>query len=89
MSTFPKDGLTAADPTLPEMERLLARAERCLACKATPTSSDSPCYEFTPGGVEVCSELPWWNGKPILPETLRAWQELLISYQAVPHRPDD
>jgi hypothetical protein len=76
-------------PTLQEMELVIARGERCLKCKATPTSSESPCYEFTPGGVEVCSELPWWNGKPVLPETLREWKEILSSYQAVPHRPDD
>ena len=77
------------EPTLQEMELVVARGERCLKCVATPTPSGSPCHEFTPGGVEVCSELPWWNGKPILPETLREWKEIVISYQAVPHRPDD
>lgn len=77
------------EPTVREMEILLARAERCLTCMATPTPAGSPCYEFTPGGVEVCSELPWWNGKPILPETLRQWKEIVVSYESVPHRADD
>lgn len=77
------------EPTVREMEILVARAERCLACTATPTPAGSPCYEFTPGGVEVCSELPWWNGRPILPETLHRWKEIVTSYQSVPHRPDD
>lgn len=79
----------SSEPTLHEMEVLVGRAERCLTCNATPTPTGSPCYEFTPGGVEVCSELPWWNGKPILPETLRQWKEIIAAYQAVPHHPDD
>lgn len=89
MDKAQKNGSGSLQPGLPEMELILARAERCLACKATPTPTGEPCYEFTPGGVEVCSELPWWNGKPILPETLREWKEILVSYHAVPHRADD
>lgn len=78
-----------AQPTLREMEVVVAHAARCLTCTAAATPTGSPCYEFTPGGVEVCSDLPWWNGKPILPETLREWKEIVASYQAVPHRADD
>lgn len=76
-------------PTLLEMQNLVEKGERCLTCHAAPNNSGSPCYEFTPGGVEVCSQLPWWNGKPILPETLRQWKEIVTSYQAVPRRADD
>jgi hypothetical protein len=77
------------EPTLEEMQALLERAERCLTCRAVPGDSGYPCYEFTPGGVEVCSDLPWWNGRPILPDTLRRWKELVAGYRAVPHRHDD
>ncbi|HZQ08105.1 MAG TPA: hypothetical protein VFD70_16090 [Anaerolineae bacterium] len=79
----------ANEPSLSEMQAILEHAERCLHCRATPCDSGSPCYEFTPGGVESCSALVWWNGQPILPETLRRWKEIVISYQTVPHRPDD
>lgn len=79
----------ASEPSLYDLEILVARAERCLACTATPFPDGARCYEFTPGGVEVCADLLWWNGKPVLPETLRRWREMLISYQAVPHLPDD
>lgn len=84
-----RDGSNKREPTIQEIEMLLAHAERCLNCMAIPTPDGDPCYEFTPGGVEVCSDLPWWNGKPVLPETLRAWQAILVSHQAVPHRADD
>ncbi len=77
------------EPTLAEMEQIVANAERCLTCNASACNSGSPCYEFTPGGVEVCSDLPWWHGRPVMPETLRAWKEIVRSYQAVPHRADD
>jgi hypothetical protein len=89
MDTAPKNDSTPLQPGLREMELLVERAARCLACTATATPTGSPCYEFTPGGVEVCSELPWWNGKPILPETLHEWKEKVVSYQAVPHRIED
>ncbi len=71
------------------MQVILERAEGCLRCRVSPCASGSACYEFTPGGVESCSALVWWKGQPILPETLRRWKEIVISYQAVPHRPDD
>lgn len=77
------------EPTLAEMERFVTRAQRCLDCPASTVPGGTSCYEFTPGGVETCSDLPVWNGRPILPETLRKWKELVVSYQAVPHRPDD
>lgn len=76
------------EPTLLEMEIILQRAEGCLTCSASACNSGAPCYEFTPGGAEYCAALPFWNGKPILPETLRRWKELVTSYQAVPHLPD-
>lgn len=77
------------EPTLVEMQTLVEQAARCLKCTAVPHDGQAPCYEFTPGGVEVCSDLPWWNGRPVLPETLRAWKEIVTSYQAVPQRADD
>lgn len=77
------------EPTFVEMKAIVERAQRCLTCDATPCNSGSPCYEFTPGGVEVCSDLPWWNDKPVMPKTLREWKEFVTAYQAVPHRPDD
>lgn len=81
--------LHPAQPTLCEMEIVVAHASRCLVCAAAAATNVCPCYEFTPGGVEVCADLPWWQGKPILPETLREWKEIVTSYQAVPHRADD
>lgn len=77
------------EPSLSEMQEILESAERCLLCSATATSSGSPCYEFTPGGVEVCSAMPWWNGRPLTRETLQRWKQVVVSYQAVPRRPDD
>jgi hypothetical protein len=77
-----------AEPTLLEMQIILQQAEGCLNCRALPCDSGSPCFEFTPGGAEYCSALLFWNGKPILPETLRRWKEIVISYQAVPQLPD-
>lgn len=77
------------EPSVVEMTSIVERAQRCLTCDATPCNSGSPCYEFTPGGVEVCSDLPWWNGKPVMPETLRNWKQLVTAYEAVPRRPDD
>lgn len=79
----------SSQPTLVEMQAILQRSEGCLTCTAGPCNSGSPCYEFTPGGVEVCSALPWWNGMPIMPETLRQWKEIVAATQAVPHRADD
>lgn len=72
------------EPTIQEMELVLAHATRCLACQAAILPEGTGCYEFTPGGVETCSDLPWWNGKPVLPETLRRWKETVASYRAVP-----
>ncbi len=79
----------SAEPTLYEMELIVAQSERCLSCPAVAVPGGARCYEFTPGGVEVCSDLPVWRGRPILPETLREWKEIVTSYRAVPHRPDD
>lgn len=78
-----------SEPTLDEMQEILKQSEQCLTCDTAVCNSGSRCFEFTPGGVEVCSALPWWNGKPIMPETLREWKERLVSYQAVPHRAED
>lgn len=77
------------EPTLTEMKTILESAAECLTCTANACNSGSPCYEFTPGGVEVCAALPWWNGKPILPETLRQWKEIVASYNAVPRHSYD
>jgi hypothetical protein len=77
------------EPSLAEMELLVAQAERCLRCVSAPVPGGERCYEFTPGGVETCSDLPWWNNKPVLPETLKKWKEIVVSYRAVPHRSDD
>ena len=84
MDTTPK-----STPTVQEMEQILGHSERCLKCKSAFTPDGADCYEFTPGGVETCANLPWWNGKPILPETLRQWKEIVVAYQSVPHRADD
>lgn len=54
-------------PTLQEVKAILAQAQRCLNCDATE------CHEFTPEGVEVCAQLPWWNGEPVKRETLLEW----------------
>ena len=78
-----------SEPTVQEMELLVAHCERCLTCAAAQTPAGADCFEFTPGGVEVCADLPWWNGKPILPKTLKQWKEIVTAYRAVPHRPDD
>lgn len=59
-----------------EMEELLKLGEVCLTCDAPE------CHEFTPEGVDVCANLPFWNGKPVTREMLREWQEILYSERA-------
>lgn len=63
--------MTQPAPSLQEIKELLARAQQCLTCDA------SECHEFTPEGVDVCALLPWWNGRPVLRETLLEWNELV------------
>lgn len=60
-----------ATPTLEEIKSILAWAERCLECNAPE------CHEFTPEGVDVCAQLPWWNGEPVRRETLVEWDQLV------------
>ncbi len=61
----------AARPDRAEMEAIVKSAAQCLECNAPE------CHEFTPEGVDVCADLPFWNGKPITRETLQAWQREL------------
>ncbi len=61
----------AVRPSPEEMQALLTSAADCLNCDAPE------CHEFTPEGVDVCAELPYWNGKPVTREMLVEWQALL------------
>ena len=58
-------------PSRKEMEEMLKQAKMCLACDAPE------CHEFTPEGVDVCANLPFYEGKPVTREMLLAWQEQL------------
>ncbi len=58
-------------PDLKEMKAIVAAAERCIDCDAPE------CHEFTPEGVDVCAELPYYNGRPVTREMLRAWKAAL------------
>ena len=73
---------TLTSPTMDEMKLLLASAQPCLTCdaKACGTSND-PCYEFTPEGVTVCSQLPWWNGHPVPRATLLEWNDMVMRFE--------
>ncbi len=55
-------------PSLQEMAELLKNSASCLDCTAPE------CHEFTPGGVDVCAELPFWNGRPVTRAMLKEWQ---------------
>ncbi len=60
-----------AKPTVQEMEEILKNAARC-------ADGDAPeCHEFTPGGVEVCAELPFWNGRPVTKVMLKEWEAIV------------
>ncbi len=61
----------ASRPTLEEMEAILRDSAKCLECDAPE------CHEPTPEGVDVCAELPFWNGKPVMREMLREWQAIV------------
>lgn len=69
-------------PTMEDLKTILAGAQTCLTCdaRACGTSND-PCYEFTPEGVVVCSQLPWWNGHPVPRATLLEWNEMLQRFE--------
>ncbi len=58
----------AKQPTLQEMEEILKNSAKCLECDAPE------CHEPTPEGVDVCAELPFWNGRPVTKSMLRDWQ---------------
>ncbi len=65
-----------ANQTLPkreEMEALVKMGERCLECDALD------CNEMTPEGMDVCADLPFWNGRPVTRAMLREWQSTLQS----------
>ena len=65
--------VTNTQPSVKEMKAILKQATRCLECDAPE------CHEFTPGGVEVCSELQWWNGKPLPKPELLKWAAMLAA----------
>ncbi len=70
-------------PTLDEIRQLVASSQICLTCDApTCGTSGDPCFEFTPEGVVVCAQLPWWNERPVTRETLVEWNELLRQFEA-------
>ena len=58
----------AMQPSVSEMAELLKNSAQCLTCNAPE------CHEFTPGGVDVCAELPFWNGRPVTRSMLLEWQ---------------
>jgi len=58
-------------PSRKEMEAMLKQAKLCLTCDAPE------CHEMTPEGVDVCANLPFYEGKPITREMLLLWQEQL------------
>ena len=58
-------------PTRKEKEQFLKLANLCLTCDAPE------CHEFTPEGVDVCANLPFYQGKPVTREMLLAWQDEL------------
>lgn len=69
-------------PTMDEMKRFLADAKVCLTCDANACgTSGDPCFEFTPEGVTVCAQLPWWNGQPVTRATLLEWNDLVMRFE--------
>ena len=58
-------------PTRKEIEEMLTLAKLCLTCDAPE------CHEFTPEGVDVCANLPFYDGKPVTREMLLSWQSEL------------
>jgi hypothetical protein len=63
-------------PSHKEMQEFLELAQMCLRCDAPE------CHEFTPEGVDVCANLPFYKGKPVTREMLFSWQEILHSERA-------
>lgn len=69
---------TTKNPTLDEMQVLVAGSQTCLTCDAKACgTSDNPCFEFTPEGAVACAQLPWWNGHPVPRDTLLEWNDML------------
>jgi hypothetical protein len=64
-----------AQPTLQEMQEFLNNAAHCLDCDAPE------CHEFTPGGVEACAELSFWNGRPVTKVMLKEWEAVVSAQQ--------
>ncbi|MGB8647240.1 MAG: hypothetical protein WCF84_18525 [Anaerolineae bacterium] len=53
------------------MESFLKQGATCLEC-------DAPgCNEMTPEGMDVCADLPFWNGRPVTRTMLLEWQAML------------
>ncbi len=74
--------MSKVTPTMQEMEQIVASAGTCLTCDAKDCgTSGDPCFEFTPEGVVVCSQLPWWNGHPVPRETLLEWNDMLQRFE--------
>ena len=63
----------AVQPSAQEMAELLKNSAECLDCTAPE------CYEATPGGVEACAALPFWNGRPVTRSMLLEWQACLLA----------
>ncbi len=70
-------GIETKQPSWQEMVGILKEAALCLECDAPE------CHEFTPEGVDVCAELPFWDGRPVTKSMLLAWQET-VSAQKKP-----
>jgi hypothetical protein len=60
-------------PSLQEMAEILKSSAQCLDCDAPE------CHEFTPGGVDVCARLPFWDNKPVTRPMLREWKAQLAT----------
>lgn len=65
--------IVTKQPSLAEMEEILKNSALCLEC------NESECHEFTPEGVDVCAELPFWNGKPVTKSMLLSWQKVVAA----------
>jgi hypothetical protein len=59
-------------PTLKDMEDVLSAA-LCWECGV------SDCHELTLDRIEVCPELPFWEGRPVTRPMLLAWRELVAA----------
>lgn len=65
--------IVTKQPSLEEMRAILKSAARCLEC------DESECHEFTPEGVDVCAELPFWDGRPVTKSMLLSWRDIVAA----------